>query len=745
MSPRKLRFPMFFKFLVGCLTLAGLLIFGGTLVVRNETRLRSRGNYLQKQERRLEGYIERVGRDMTAMLELVASDDELRRALSEPAAPTTSAAPGAGAGAAAAPGAGAAAAPAAAPAGAADSAASHARQIYDALSAKTGLAPDVFALFTQTNRLKFAAPPKVLDEQALPTVAAVEKARGGSVFAHRIQVMGGVPYQVSALPIRGDRDQVLGGILVGVKLQRLFDEFADQSDDQVETQIRPTLIDGTTILASAWPPERRAELAHAMQPDRYVRVTVGDDTRDVLRLKDGDYDLFSDDSFEGYKAGDAGSVGRLVITRSRVTLVDPASKLPWPEILVGIGASIVIALGMGLLITRPIKQFVKQSRDLLEGETDLTQRLVISSHDETSDLAENINQVFARLHQLATGVSSAAFQVGASSAEISAASRTMLSGLKDQTLKIESSTTAVTELSASIQTVAGNAAQATAVAEQSSTAVTSAVARMESIRAAVADAADKMRELGDSSKRIGNIVEVIRQISEQTSMLALNASIEAAHAGEQGRGFAVVADEVSSLARRVGQSAKDIETLIQTVKEQTQAVMASMEVGTREVASGSQLVTGTLTGLGQLISVVKDTAGAVHEQAVVSDEIARNMDSVRQIATEVLSGSEESVVQAERLHELAFELEESIGGFNLDGNKLAAQNPARPPRGGAGNGAARRALPGGARGERAAGAPRPMDEPRGDARGGAVSGAVCRGHRRDRAAARRARRARAAG
>ena len=135
--------------------------------------------------------------------------------------------------------------------------------------------------------------------------------------------------------------------------------------------------------------------------------------------------------------------------------------------------------------------------------------------------------------------------------------------------------------------------------------------------------------------------------------------------------------ELRALARRVGQSAKDIEALIQTVKEQTQAAIASMEVGTREVLGGSELVTSTLTGLGMLITVVKDTATAVHEQAVVSDEIARNMDAVRGLAGEALHGSEESVVQAERLHELAFELEESIGGFNLDGSKLGGSTPKR--------------------------------------------------------------------
>ncbi|MCX5743618.1 MAG: methyl-accepting chemotaxis protein [Proteobacteria bacterium] len=560
-----------------------------------------------------------------------------------------------------------------------------AKELYEQTMTDNGLKPDVFVMFTQGGRQLWAPKASPIDLTSLLQISAVEKARLGSTFAHRIQVIDKTAYLMSAMPIHAPgADTVLGGVMIGVRLQRLFDEYAKQTDEEPNLRYRPVLLDGGTsgtsfLLASALPNETSTENARAMQADKIVPVTVGEDTRDVIRLKDFDYDFYAED-LDGYRNNDAVTVGKIYIMRSRAQIVDPAKKLPVVEIVVGILLSLVIAFLLGFWVTRPIKQMVRQSRDLLAGDTDLTQRIVVSSRDETADLADNINQVFARVHNLATGVQSAAFQVGASSAEISAASRQMLSGLKDQTLKIESSTTAVTELSASIQQVAGNAAQATSVAATASSAVGAAVSRMEQIRAAVDDAAEKMRELGESSKRIGNIVEVIRQISEQTSMLALNASIEAAHAGEQGRGFAVVADEVSSLARRVGQSAKDIEALIQTVKEQTQAAMASMEVGTREVVGGSQLVTSTLTGLGELITVVNETANAVQEQAVVSDEIARNMDAVRHIATDVLGSSEESVVQAERLHELAYELEESIGGFNLEGTRVGGDREDPPER-----------------------------------------------------------------
>ncbi len=683
-----LRIPMFVKFLVGCLLLAAFLIIGSTYVFEQETRLRSRGNFLAKSVRRLAGYTERVGRGMTGQVELLAADIELQRAFA-PDVTTTDPKVDPKVDPKAEPKAETPRRP---------DPATRATQMNEHLMGKNGLKPDLFALFTPTNKLLYKSQSTPFNEADLTELAVIEKVRNGSVFAHNIHLFAGVPYQVSAVPIRVG-EHVVAGLVVGVKLERYFAEWSEQSDDDPVTRMRPVLIDGSNVLAAAWPADRRADLARALQPDRIVRVKVGDDERDVARLPvseagdkvtSGDFDFFAED-LEGYKKNDSGTIGKIYMVRSRANVANPAST-PWEAIVVGIGASLAIAFLMGFWVTRPIKQMVKQSRALLAGDTDLTQRIEVSSRDETYDLAENINQVFARVHLLATGVQSAAFQVGASSAEISAASRQMLSGLKDQTLKVESSTTAVTELSASIQQVAGNAQQATEVAEQSSTAVNAAVRRMDQIRTAVDDAAAKMRELGESSKRIGNIVEVIRQISEQTSMLALNASIEAAHAGEQGRGFAVVADEVSSLARRVGQSAKDIEALIQTVKEQTQAAIASMEVGTREVLGGSELVTSTLTGLGMLITVVKDTATAVHEQAVVSDEIARNMDAVRGLAGEALHGSEESVVQAERLHELAFELEESIGGFNLDGNKVGAKRIARPTPPQVGSGAAQRAL-----------------------------------------------------
>lgn len=677
MPRQRLRIPMFFKFFVGCQLLAILLLTGGTYIVHSETRMKSRGNYMRKHFQRYLQYQKGLGRSLTSVTDLLTHDPQLREAMTRlagdrPDNATVPVAPGASA-----------------PTLARDDvsiASEIARGAFLVLQSDYGVKPDLMVVFDSAgnhiwSRIRGGAD-KSFSDQQLGQMKAAGWVRGGGQILDEILVHDGRAYQIAGVPIRKlDAGDVVGGVITGVAIERYYKDFMAQSDSKKRMQYRMSLLYKSEVVASAIPKEDHAALVKVLESDP---IYTDDRNKDgsvyyqrITDLNGEPYDIYTLDTTNKDKDSLGASVkvyeglsddirGQVYFMRSRSNLAGRGPKIPWFEMGIGFALSLFIASLLALVITKPIKTFVVQSRKMLEGETDLTQRIEINSRDETQDLADNINLVFGRLYTLANDVHGTAFQVGASSAQISAASRQMLSGLEDQSLKIEGSTAAVTELSASIQQVAANAAEATQVAEKSNVAVTSAVDRMQEIRAAVEDAAAKMHELNESSKRIGNIVEVIRQISEQTSLLALNASIEAAHAGEQGRGFAVVADEVSSLARRVGQSAKDIESLIQTIKEQTTEAVRSMQLGTSEVEEGTQLVTDTLTDLTNLIHVVKDTASAVQEQAVVSDEIARNMDAVQGIAVEVLSGSKESVVQAEQLHELAFALEQSVGGFNLD-------------------------------------------------------------------------------
>ena len=708
MPRHRLRIPMFFKFFVGCQLLASLLIMGFTCVVHSEKRMQNRGNYMRKHFQRYLKYQEGLGHALISVTDLIVHDPQLRQKLSEgPTAGPSATTPGAGNDAGAPTPTSPSTSPVATQMGVAATAPEIAQGTFDVLQETNGIKPDLMVVFGREGNLVWS---RIMGEQKsslseidIGQMKAVAWVREGGQIMDKVLVHNGRAYQIAGVPVRRlGATEVVGGVIMGVDIERHFKDFKKQSDKKERLQYRLNLIYEGQVVASALPEEQHASLLRVLEEEpHYIEDTNKSGAKYYQRVVDLDgepYDVYTVDTKNRDKDSRGAAVkvyagpeetvqGQVYFLRSRANLSNRGPRVPVFEMAIGFALSLLIATILAMLITRPIKQFVVQSRKMLEGETDLTQRIEINSRDETQDLAENINLVFQRLYTLADDVQGTAFQVGASSAEISAASRQMLGGLEDQSIKIEGSTAAVTELSASIQQVAANAAEATEVAEKSNEAVTSAVHRMQEIRGSVEDAADKMRELNESSKRIGNIVEVIRQISEQTSLLALNASIEAAHAGEQGRGFAVVADEVSSLARRVGQSAKDIESLIQTIKEQTAEAISSMQLGAAEVEEGAQLVTNTLTDLTNLIHVVKDTAGAVQEQAVVSDEIARNMDAVQGIANEVLSGSKESVVQAEQLHELAYALEQSVGGFNLDRGRSrgrVAAHESRPSLPGAG-------------------------------------------------------------
>jgi methyl-accepting chemotaxis protein len=494
----------------------------------------------------------------------------------------------------------------------------------------------------------------------------------GELKSH-VGIIARKPYLLSGATVRSG-DRVLGMVLIAKNLENRFWDIANSSGSGVATtQQRFSLVGTDRVIASALPESDYAGLLAALKAPR--NVSEGSVQIPVLDIGSVTYDFYAE-PLRGYERGSDATtheVGTLVLIKERRSTAQFWTA-NWQLLTVfSLALLIAIILGYALAVqvTQPLRRYIRATEELARGHGDLTKRLEVHTNDELGSLARNLNRVFAKIHQLAAGVQRTAFQVTASSGQISAVSKQMLDGAKEQAGKVSNSTAAVTELSSSIQQVAENAAEATRTAKQSGEAVTFAIRRLQQIRRTVDDAATRIATLGESGKRIGNIVEVIRQISEQTSMLALNAAIEAAHAGEHGRGFAVVADEVSSLAKRVGQSAKDIEDLIATIRDQTGEAVRVMQDGTREVEEGTQLVETTLADLQTLIKVIDDTAAAVQEQAIASDEIARNMDAVRRIATTVVQSSENAVVEGDHLQELADQLKESVKGFKIDPERVA--------------------------------------------------------------------------
>ncbi len=664
MQHRKgVRFKIFWKILFSCLLLSGLMI--SLSYVYSEYRLHAngRGRYLEPYYKRYLRYQAEIGEAVASMTAVLADDEGLRVNLSPPSEEAKMGAQMMGA----------SSMPSAPTEGMRGRAAARAASMYDGLSGKNARRPEIFLVFAHAGAPVFVPPGSPVKGTDLHDMEAVGKVRGGASYFNKLLLHENNVYVVAGIPIKRvgqEQAEPVGGIIVGVSLTRYFGEYKRDSDDVEKDQLRLSLVRGDDVVASAFPDDKWDQLVEALHPEKRLHAKDGSDTIEIVSFDGQTWDFYAE-QMAGYVGSDSSSnLGTLYLMKTRAGLREPQGYTFGA--LTGIGLAIVIATLLAAWITRPINTFIQYTAEISQGAGDLTQRITVSSNDELGDLAHNLNRLFDNLHALASDVQNASFQVGASSAQISAASKQMLEGAKEQAVKIEGSTAAATELSTSIQQVAQNATDATKFAKQSNDQMAQAIESINHIRHTVDEAAEKIRELGESGKRIGNIVEVIRQISEQTSLLALNASIEAAHAGEQGRGFAVVADEVSSLAKRVGQSAKDIEDLIATIKDQTSDAVTTMANGTREVEAGTQLVTGTLGDLKRILDVIQDTARAVQEQAVVSDEIARNMDVVQKIANEVLASSEEAVIQGEQLHGLAHHLEESVRGFNLDGGKQLA-------------------------------------------------------------------------
>jgi twitching motility protein PilJ len=210
------------------------------------------------------------------------------------------------------------------------------------------------------------------------------------------------------------------------------------------------------------------------------------------------------------------------------------------------------------------------------------------------------------------------------------------------------------------------------VAHKGGDAVRRTIEGMNAIRETIQETSKRIKRLGESSQEIGNIVELINDIAEQTNILALNASIQASMAGEAGRGFAVVADEVQRLAERSANATKQIEVLVRTIQSDTNEAVVSMERSTTDVVGGALLAENAGAALeeieqvsNQIASLVQNISGTARQLNSASGDIASNMSVLQEISSQTAESTSATSDSIGKLSELATQLRTSVAGFRL--------------------------------------------------------------------------------
>ncbi|WP_423814540.1 methyl-accepting chemotaxis protein [Pseudomonas indica] len=268
-------------------------------------------------------------------------------------------------------------------------------------------------------------------------------------------------------------------------------------------------------------------------------------------------------------------------------------------------------------------------------------------------------------------------QIASAAEQLSAITAQTSQGVQTQKLETEQTATAMHEMAATVQEVARNAEQASLAArdadreaQQGDQVVREAVGQVGRLADEVEHSAEALQQLHQESSRIGSVLEVIRNVAEQTNLLALNAAIEAARAGEQGRGFAVVADEVRALARRTHDSTQEIETLIGTLQQMAHQAVEQMDASrsltqrTVDLAGQAGAALGRIT---QAVSTIEQMnqqiAAAAEEQSAVAEAINESVTRVRDIGEQSASASEQTAASSAELARLGIELQGLVGQF----------------------------------------------------------------------------------
>ncbi len=301
----------------------------------------------------------------------------------------------------------------------------------------------------------------------------------------------------------------------------------------------------------------------------------------------------------------------------------------------------------------------------------------VAQRGRGDSLLGNLSTMLAQLRAMIGAIGGSAARLGASAREIHAVSRSVSEASVSQTGATASIAAAIEEMTVSIEQISDSArlaeqhsSTAAGLADEGAGKAERAAREMQAIAARVGDAAQKIQQLVARADEVGTIANVIKEIAGQTNLLALNAAIEAARAGEQGRGFAVVADEVRGLAERTAVATVQIEKVIEGIQNETRATVGAMAEVSSQVDGGVALVGDATDSLhrirstaGEALERIREVAYATGEQSSASTEIARQVQTITEMADGTSGSMHSVVVAAEQLQGLAAELDALVGRF----------------------------------------------------------------------------------
>lgn len=348
-------------------------------------------------------------------------------------------------------------------------------------------------------------------------------------------------------------------------------------------------------------------------------------------------------------------------------------------------AALLLGMVTAALITRSITGPLERMRQAISGiekDHDFTRRLRIDSNDEVGQTAHAFNDLVAALQQSLSQVVVGVSRVSGAAQSLSSSSTQVAQSSNAQSEAASSMAAAVEQMTVSIGQVSDSAREAVDISRKSgelSTAgggiIQSASSEMSKIAESVRHTAQVIEQLGEHSSQISSIVQVIKEVADQTNLLALNAAIEAARAGEQGRGFAVVADEVRRLAERTTHATEEITRMIIAMQGSAQAAVSTMGTMVDQVGGGVELASQAGSSIVQIrdgadhvVGVVNEISSALAEQSRASNDIASQVEKVAQMTEQNRAAAAETASTAVSLQELADAMLVVVRRFKIGGS-----------------------------------------------------------------------------